>query len=196
MLAASQPPRVGLTRERLTARAGALATFTRQRDLGHDAELSAQEIVRRCERRIGGLVRAGQEAGEIRSPRSGGGPRSPYDRGGCTVNVHLSPNESQISPAEFLESRKERRDSYAMTDDVTAERSEEAKARMHATSHRAPYETRLSRFRRPRRRVWLLLARGGGGLRGLIVARRCAGRARSRCSTRAMGRLNGRERRR
>lgn len=38
----------------------------KEKELAFDAQLSATEIVRRCERRIGQLVREGQERGEIR----------------------------------------------------------------------------------------------------------------------------------
>jgi hypothetical protein len=48
------------------ARAEAIRCYMAQKELGHDAELAAQEIVRRAERRIGVLIREGQEAGEIR----------------------------------------------------------------------------------------------------------------------------------
>lgn len=48
------------------SRAEAIRVYTQQKDMGHEAELSAAEIVRRAERRIGQLIREGQEAGEIR----------------------------------------------------------------------------------------------------------------------------------
>ena len=38
----------------------------REKELAFDAQLSATEIVRRCERRIGELVREGQKNGTIR----------------------------------------------------------------------------------------------------------------------------------
>jgi len=40
-------------------------TVIREKELAFDAQLSATEIVRRCERRIGQLVHEGQERGEI-----------------------------------------------------------------------------------------------------------------------------------
>lgn len=48
------------------ARAEAIRCYVAQKELGRDAELAAAEIVRRAERRIGVLIREGQEAGEIR----------------------------------------------------------------------------------------------------------------------------------
>lgn len=49
------------------SRAEAIRVYTQQKDMGHEAELSAAEIVRRAERRIGQLIRDGQAAGEIRT---------------------------------------------------------------------------------------------------------------------------------
>lgn len=43
----------------------ALQAVARQRDLGHDAELAAAEIVRRAERRLAELVAEGQARGDI-----------------------------------------------------------------------------------------------------------------------------------
>ncbi|HVX20933.1 MAG TPA: hypothetical protein VHB02_06280 [Acidimicrobiales bacterium] len=42
----------------------------REKEMAFDAQLAATEIVRRCERRIGQLVRKGQEEGSIRAPGS------------------------------------------------------------------------------------------------------------------------------
>src|SRR5579875_2695711 len=53
--------------------------MTRPVVVGQDDELAATEIVRRCERRIGQLVREGQERGEIAKPGDIGampGPRT------------------------------------------------------------------------------------------------------------------------
>jgi hypothetical protein len=41
----------------------------REKEMAFDAQLSATEIVRRCERRVGELVRAGQEEGTVRPPK-------------------------------------------------------------------------------------------------------------------------------
>jgi hypothetical protein len=45
--------------------------MAREKELAFDAQLSATEIVRRCERRIGELVREGQRNGTIRSKTTG-----------------------------------------------------------------------------------------------------------------------------
>lgn len=47
------------------SRAEAIRVYTQQKDMGHEAELSAAEIVRRAERRIVQLIREGQAVGEI-----------------------------------------------------------------------------------------------------------------------------------
>jgi hypothetical protein len=52
----------------LKSQAEAIRTYTVQKQLGKDAELSAAEIVRRAERGIGIAIRRGQEAGEIAKP--------------------------------------------------------------------------------------------------------------------------------
>lgn len=46
----------------------------REKELAFDAQLSATEIVRRCDRRIGQLVKEGQARGEIRTVADGGAP--------------------------------------------------------------------------------------------------------------------------
>jgi len=47
------------------AQADAIALLVRKRELGHDAELAAAEIVRRCERRLEELLIEGQDAGRV-----------------------------------------------------------------------------------------------------------------------------------
>lgn len=47
----------------LRADAATVETLTRQRDLGHEAELAAAEIVRRCERKLGELYVLAQSEG-------------------------------------------------------------------------------------------------------------------------------------
>lgn len=49
----------------LKSQADAIRVYTRQKELGKDAELAAQEIVRRAERGLAVAVRSGQEAGEF-----------------------------------------------------------------------------------------------------------------------------------
>lgn len=64
----------------IKSRAEAIRVYTQQKDMGHEAELSAAEIVRRAERRIGQLIREGQANGEIAKRGDiGGSFRSPDD---------------------------------------------------------------------------------------------------------------------
>ncbi|MHB8190643.1 MAG: hypothetical protein ACYDHP_09550 [Ferrimicrobium sp.] len=77
----------------------------REKEMAFDAQLAATEIVRRCERRVGELVRAGQEEGTVRTSTelAGQGPRTH----GYSV---------RSAPAEFFNTHKEQTDSYAMAD--------------------------------------------------------------------------------
>lgn len=99
----------------------------REKEMAFDAQLAATDIVRRCERRVGELVRQGQDEGTITrrgsvgalpGPRSGGQPGS--KRGGDLV-----------STAEIFSNNAEREDSYRLADASTEEFEqaiEEAKA--------------------------------------------------------------------
>lgn len=63
------------------SRAEAIRVYVQQKDIGKEAELSAAEIVRRAERRIGELIREGQAEGTIASPgQSGPPPAGTYTR--------------------------------------------------------------------------------------------------------------------
>lgn len=53
-----------------------IRVYTQQKDMGHEAGLSAAEIVRRAERRIGQLIREGQAAGEIAKRGDLGAPNA------------------------------------------------------------------------------------------------------------------------
>lgn len=57
----------------LKSQAEAIRVYTAQKQLGHDAEVAAAEIVRRAERGLGLAIRRGQEAGEVtrRGPTTG-----------------------------------------------------------------------------------------------------------------------------
>lgn len=90
----------------IKSRAEAIRVYTQQKDMGREAELSAAEIVRRAERRIGELIREGQAAGEIGDRASSAGAR------------WRSPSELQ-SPKEFFSSGSTQSETYAMTDDVS-----------------------------------------------------------------------------
>lgn len=69
----------------------------REKEFAADAQLAATEIVRRCERRIGELVRVGQERGEILrqgqtlarlDPTRGGDLRRPHEAMGVSEHDH------------------------------------------------------------------------------------------------------------
>jgi hypothetical protein len=100
------------------ARAEAIRCYVLQKELGRDAELAAAEIVRRAERRIGELIREGQDRGEIR--RVGEGSRD-HDQPSA-VNRRLSPS----SFASSTELSGNGVGIYAMTDDVSSDEFEEA----------------------------------------------------------------------
>lgn len=74
----------------------------REKEMAADAQLAATEIVRRCERRIGELVRIGQEAGEIRKAGEHDIIRNQY--------VESAPllDESRSSPSDFYGGSSER----------------------------------------------------------------------------------------
>lgn len=91
------------------SRAEAIRVYTQQKDMGHEAELSAQEIVRRAERRIGQLIREGQEAGEIRARGQHG---------------HL--HDEKNSPNDYLPPGEIQAAAWAITDGVSDEDFEEA----------------------------------------------------------------------
>lgn len=104
-----------------------LRVATMQKQLGKDAELAAQELVRRAERCIGLGIRAGQEAGVIRR------------RGERVVNrnQHMAaapqePENSKSSPNEYFSNHEEQSDAYRMTDDVSDDQFETAIAEARA----------------------------------------------------------------
>jgi hypothetical protein len=97
----------------LKSQAEAIRTYTAQKQLGKDAELSAAEIVRRAERGIGLAIRRGQEEGEIR--RQG----------------HNGTRDHRRGVTEFVDGRDltgsgSQPGYYALTDDVSDEQFEEA----------------------------------------------------------------------
>jgi hypothetical protein len=83
----------------------------REKELAFDAQLSATEIVRRCERRIGELVREGQTRGEIR--RQGDRPAA---RNQHMADAVLHRDGEQQSPVAIFANHAEGTDSYAMAD--------------------------------------------------------------------------------
>lgn len=100
----------------LKSQAEAVRVYTAQKQLGHDAQLAAAEIVRRAERGIGLAVRRGQHDGQIAKRGDRGGCGAPGVRGGhpgATRGEHLG------SAAGFFRNDKERADCYAMADGVS-----------------------------------------------------------------------------
>lgn len=105
----------------LKSQAEAIRVYTIQKQIGHDAELSAAEIVRRAERGIGLAIRRGQEAGELK--KNG---EHPYKG-----NQHEGPGRGSLldekrSTSEFFSGGQEQSDTYAVTDGVSDEEFDEA----------------------------------------------------------------------
>lgn len=99
------------------SQAEAIRVYTRQKELGKDAELAAAEIVRRAERGLGIAVKRGQDDGTIRTQGQSGGPKAPYQRGdGRTVQVDPRCDDSKISPTSVFASVGERKAAYALAD--------------------------------------------------------------------------------
>ena len=106
----------------LKSQAEAIRVYTTQKQLGKDAELSAQEIVRRAERGLGIAVKRGQEQGAI-AHRPG--------------PAEIRPDGRNCSPAEIFNSHRERTESY-----IAAEASDE---QFEAALEEAKAEENLTR---------------------------------------------------
>lgn len=100
----------------MKSQAEAIRIYTQQRQIGHDAEMAAAEIVRRAERGIGLAVKAGQERGEIADPHARSTWRNQHG-GGQRHDV------APPSPETFFANHGERTDAYVMAeaDDTTFE---------------------------------------------------------------------------
>lgn len=77
----------------------------RQKGMAVEAQLAAAEIQRRCERRIGELVKHGQEVGEIRTSGDGG----PKDPSFAKEGSHAKPG-----PNDFFNGNDDKTHAYAM----------------------------------------------------------------------------------
>lgn len=121
----------------MRARAVALDAYLKQRDLGKGAEMDAREIVLRADRRIGELVRVGQEEGAIRG--HGDNLRSEGPAGTLGVS------------SDFFPSNKARVETYAMTDGVPVERFEDVitEARQEGNLSRANVVRKLKPKAKP-----------------------------------------------
>lgn len=101
-------------------RAEAIRCYVAQKELAHDAELAATELVRRAERRIGQLIREGQENGEIKRQ----GERGPEKAADDTRSFSAKPGPTDFAPAHELSSNGT--GIYQMTDGVSDDDFEEA----------------------------------------------------------------------
>lgn len=106
----------------IKSQAEAIRVYTQQKELGHDAELSAQEIVRRAERGIGVCIRRGQEAGEITDRSTAAQQRESRARG-------VDNTSSLARPTDFakpVELSGNQAGIYALTDEVSNEKFDQA----------------------------------------------------------------------
>jgi hypothetical protein len=100
----------------------AIRVYTATKQLGRDAELAAQEIIRRAERGIGVCIRKGQETGEILRRGQVHHHGNQWTGGDSTERT----NSNRRSPLDYVTPGPERAGVYAVTDDVTDEQFEEA----------------------------------------------------------------------
>jgi hypothetical protein len=111
------------------SQAEAVRVYTRQKQLGRDAELAAAEIVRRAERGIGVAIRRAQQRGRIAKRGDRGGRGAPGVYGGNpgdTRGDHLG------SAKRFFKHPGERAGAYAMADGASEEEFEAALAAARA----------------------------------------------------------------
>jgi hypothetical protein len=105
------------------AYAATLAEGARQRGLGRDVQLDAQEIVRRAERGIGVAIRNGQRSGTVAKRGSIGGLPAPGVRGARSGSAR---HDDLHRPVQFFPSGGgAQTDAYAMAD-VTDEQFDAA----------------------------------------------------------------------
>jgi hypothetical protein len=124
-LAAGEIERIAEVR----SQAEAVRVYTRQRQLGREAELAAAELVRRAERGIGVAIRQAQQQGQIAKRGDRGSRGAPGMRGGNpgdTRGDHLG------SAAPFFKHPSERAGAYAMADGATDGKFEAALAAARA----------------------------------------------------------------
>lgn len=101
----------------LKSRAEAMHTYTRQKQLGKEAQHAAAEIVRRADRGLTQAVRRGQEDGHIKTRADGGWNARNLDGTGGT---------NKMSSGDYLGYGHTRSDMYALTDGVSDEEFDEA----------------------------------------------------------------------
>jgi hypothetical protein len=176
-LAAGEIERIAEVR----SQAEAVRVYTRQKQLGAEAELAAAEIVRRAERGIGVAIRRAQQEGRIarRGDRGGRGARGVYGGNpGDTRGDHLG------SASLFFKHPGERAGAYAMADGATDGEFEAALAASRAEGNlsRANVVRKIGqRGRRPAgpgvpvRALAAESAAGGGDRRELIAGHAARG---------------------
>jgi hypothetical protein len=111
------------------SQAEAVRVYTRQKQLGREAELAAAEIVRRAERGIGLAIRRAQQQGRIARRGDRGSRGAPGVRGGNpgdTRGDHLG------SASRFFSHPSERAGAYAMADGASNGEFEDALAAARA----------------------------------------------------------------
>lgn len=111
----------------LRSQAEAVRVYTRQRQLGTDAQLAAGEIVRRAQRGIGVAIRRGQADGAIRSRGDHEGNQYMNGKGGKDTS-------SKRRPAEFAAESELKGPAsiYTMTDGISDDEFEDALAQAKA----------------------------------------------------------------
>lgn len=125
------------------SQAEAVRVYTMQKQLGKDAQLSAQEIVRRAERGIGVAIRKGQAAGIIR--KRGDDARTDLDR-----------ETNLVSAKSYFSNGDEWHDTYVMTDGVSDSEFDNAvtEARTEGNLSRANVIRKIS-SRKPAAGDWI-----------------------------------------
>jgi hypothetical protein len=131
------------------SQAEAIRVYTMQKNLGKDAGLSAQEIVRRAERGIGAAIRRGQEDGTIR--KSG-----QFCGNGLVDNASCPQPVTDFATHTELTGNSQQPGFYDLTDGVPDEQFEEAigEARAEGNLSRASVARKV-RARKPRPEEWV-----------------------------------------
>jgi hypothetical protein len=111
------------------SQAEAVRVYTRQKQLGRDAELAAAEIVRRAERGIAVAIRRAQQQGRIARRGDRGSRGAP---GVCGGNPGDTRGDHLGSPQPFFKHPSERAGAYALADDATDGEFEDALAAARA----------------------------------------------------------------
>jgi hypothetical protein len=164
------------------SQAEAVRVYTRQKQLGRDAELAAAEIVRRAERGIGVAIRRAQQQGRIARRGDRGSRGAP---GVCGGNPGDTRGDHLGSAARFFKHPSERAGAYAMADGATDGEFEDALAAARAEGNLSRANVVRKIGQRGRRRMADPCmpvpvtagecAAGGGDRRELIAAHAARG---------------------